>query len=173
MGERRNRLFIAAPAAVIRHLGGLFAAHEVEIVGCETWDDAVSRLEEKEADLLVICYAFDEMRPFRLLQYLRQERPRAHLPTILVRALPVPLGKTQEEQIRSPTRTSASISSTTCTTRSSAKATNSRSGISASPCSPGYRGRPNSSGKRQIARVRAASSALSPAAPRPILLNRS
>jgi CheY-like chemotaxis protein len=100
MDERRNRLFIAAPAAVIRHLGGLFAAHEVEIVGCETWDDAVSRLEEKEADLLVICYAFDEMRPFRLLQYLRQERPRAHLPTILVRALPVPLGKTQEEQIR-------------------------------------------------------------------------
>lgn len=100
MGERRNRLFIAAPAAVIRHLGGLFAAHEVEIVGCETWDDAVSRLEGKEADLLVICYAFDEMRPFRLLQYLRQERPRAHLPTILVRALPVPLGKTQEEQIR-------------------------------------------------------------------------
>ena len=40
------------------------------------------------------------MRPFRLLQYLRQERPRSHLPTILVRALPVPLGKTQEEQIR-------------------------------------------------------------------------
>jgi CheY-like chemotaxis protein len=100
MGEPRNRLFIAAPAVAIGHLGGLFAAHEVEIVGCETWDDAVSRLEEKEADLLVICYAFDEMRPFRLLQYLRQERPRAHLPTILVRALPVPLGKTQEEQIR-------------------------------------------------------------------------
>jgi CheY-like chemotaxis protein len=100
MGEPRNRVFIAAPAAVIRHLGGLFAAHEVEIVGCETWDDAVSRLEEKDADLLVICYAFDEMRPFRLLQYLRQERPRAHLPTILVRALPVPLGRTHEEQIR-------------------------------------------------------------------------
>jgi CheY-like chemotaxis protein len=100
MGEQRNRLFIAAPAAVIRHLGGLFAADEVEIVGCETWDDAITRLEEKDADLLVICYAFDEMRPFRLLQYLRQERPRAHLPTILVRALPVPLGKTQEEQIR-------------------------------------------------------------------------
>ena len=100
MGEQRNRLFIAAPAAVIRHLGGLFAAHEIEIVGCETWDDAVSRLEEKAADLIVICYAFDEMRPFRLLQYLRQERPRAHLPTILVRALAVPLGKTQEGQVR-------------------------------------------------------------------------
>jgi CheY-like chemotaxis protein len=100
MDEQRNRLFIAAPAAVIRHLGGLFAADGMEIVGCETWDDAVTRLEEKDADVLVICYAFDEMRPFRLLQYLRQERPRAHLPTILVRALPVPLGKTQEEQIR-------------------------------------------------------------------------
>jgi CheY-like chemotaxis protein len=100
MGAQRYRIFIAAPAAVIRHLGGLFAAHEIEIVGCETWDDAVSRLEEKEADLVVICYAFDEMRPFRLLQYLRQERPRAHLPTILVRALPVPLGRTHEEQIR-------------------------------------------------------------------------
>jgi CheY-like chemotaxis protein len=100
MGAQRYRLFIAAPAAVIRHLGGLFAADEMEVVGCETWDDAVSRLEEKEVDLVVICYAFDEMRPFRLLQYLRQERPRAHLPTILVRALPVPLGKTHDEQIR-------------------------------------------------------------------------
>lgn len=100
MGGQRNRLFIAAPAAVIRQLGGLFTSHEVEIVGCETWDDAVSRLEEKDADLLVICYAFDEMRPFRLLQYLRQERASSHLPTILVRALPVPLGRTQEAQIR-------------------------------------------------------------------------
>jgi len=100
MGAQRYRLFIAAPAAVIRHLAGLFTANEIEIVGCETWDDAVSRLEEKQADLVVICYAFDEMRPFRLLQYLRQERPRAHLPTILVRALPVPLGKTHDEQIR-------------------------------------------------------------------------
>ena len=100
MGEQRNRLFIAAPAAVIRHLGGLFDAHKIEIVGCETWEDAISRLEEKAADLIVICYAFDEMRPFRLLQYLRQERPRAHVPTILVRALPVTLGKTQEEHMR-------------------------------------------------------------------------
>jgi CheY-like chemotaxis protein len=101
MGASRNRLFIAAPAPVIRQLGGAFTADDnIDIVGCETWDDAVSRLEEREADLLVICYAFDEMRPFRLLQYLRQERPRSHLPTILVRALPVPLGKTQEEQIR-------------------------------------------------------------------------
>jgi hypothetical protein len=100
MGAQRNRLFIAAPAPVIRQLGGALAADDIEIIGCETWDDAVSRLEEKDADVLVICYAFDEMRPFRLLQYLRQERPRSHVPTVLVRALPVPLGKTQEEQIR-------------------------------------------------------------------------
>ena len=96
----RNRLFIAAPAPIIRQLGEALAADDVEIVGCETWDDVVSRLEEKNADVLVICYAFDEMRPFRLLQYLRQERPRAHVPTVLVRALPVALGRTQEEQIR-------------------------------------------------------------------------
>jgi hypothetical protein len=100
MGAQRNRLFIAAPAPVIRQLGAVLAADDIEIIGCETWDDAVSRLEEKDADVLVICYAFDEMRPFRLLQYLRQERPRSHVPTVLVRALPVPLGKTQEEQIR-------------------------------------------------------------------------
>jgi CheY-like chemotaxis protein len=101
MGAERSRLIIAAPAPVIRQLGGAFTADDnLDIVGCETWDDAVNRLQEHEAALLVLCYAFDEMRPFRLLQYLRQERPRSHLPTILVRALPVPLGKTQEEQIR-------------------------------------------------------------------------
>ena len=90
-------IVLASPATAFGK-GALYCVEPAN--GCpstfKTWDDAVSRLEEKAADLIVICYAFDEMRPFRLLQYLRQGRRRAHLPTILVRALPVPLGKNEE-----------------------------------------------------------------------------
>jgi len=39
------------------------------------------------------------LRPFRLLHYLYDERA-AHIPTILVRALPVPLGSSHEVEIR-------------------------------------------------------------------------
>jgi hypothetical protein len=44
--------------------------------------------------------AFDELRPFRLLQHLRQEPRAAHVPTMLVRALPIPIGEAEEARIR-------------------------------------------------------------------------
>jgi hypothetical protein len=42
------------------------------------------------------------MHPFRLLQHVEEAK---QVPTILVRALPVPLGKTQEVQIRESYKT--------------------------------------------------------------------
>jgi len=95
-----RRVLIAAPARVIRELGGLFLDDAVEVVGAQTWDEALSALDSAKPDLLIVCYAFDEARPFRLFQHLRSDRRKAHLPTILVRSLPVRLGATQAAAIR-------------------------------------------------------------------------
>jgi hypothetical protein len=92
-------ILIAAPGPVIKELGSLLT-DEARPVGGETLEEAVAQLHEVEPDLIIVCYAFDEVRPFRLLQYVRNEWRRRHVPTVLVRALPVPLGKTQEAEIR-------------------------------------------------------------------------
>jgi PleD family two-component response regulator len=99
MEGEHPRILIAAPGPVIKELSSVLA-DEARPVGGETLDEAVRKLQELEPDLIIVCYAFDEVRPFRLLHYLRHELHRRHVPTILVRALPVPLGKTQEAEIR-------------------------------------------------------------------------
>jgi len=74
-------------------------------VGGETWDQCVAWLNNHEPALVLVCYAFDEMRPFRLISYIRDDQQRKGLPTVLVRALPVPLGATQEAEIRESYKT--------------------------------------------------------------------
>src|SRR5688572_9237727 len=67
-------------------------------------------------------------------------------------------GKRRKSKSASPTRTWAWISSTTCTTRSSAKAPRSPSGISARRSWRGYRGLRKSTTRRRVAGVRTAAS---------------
>ncbi len=90
---------IAAPAAVTKELGSALA-NDVERISVETLDDAVARTKERLPDVLIVCYAFDEIRPVRLLQHLRQVSRAAHVPTMLVRALPIPIGEAEEARIR-------------------------------------------------------------------------
>jgi CheY-like chemotaxis protein len=78
---------------------GPYVSRGIEVIGAETWEQAVERLRDADPDLVIVCYVFDEMRPFRLLHYLRHEK-RGHVATILVRAVPVSLGTTQEAEIR-------------------------------------------------------------------------
>ena len=98
--SHQPRILIAAPACVIAELRAVLGAG-VQVVGAETWEQAVRRLHEGGVSLIVLCYVFDEMRPFRLVHYLQEkQRPGERAPIILVRALPVPLGRTEEAQIR-------------------------------------------------------------------------
>ena len=99
MNDERPKVLIAAPALIIRELGAALA-DGVDVLGAQTWSEAVSRLDESRVDAIIVCYAFDELRPFRLLNYLRDDWQGPHVPTFLVRALPVPLGRTQEAQVR-------------------------------------------------------------------------
>jgi PleD family two-component response regulator len=98
MELHRPPILIAAPRAVIGRLSAA-VADAVEVIGAETWDEALERLQDIEPRVVVVCYVFDEMRPFRLLHYLRYESRKGRVPTLLVRAVPVKLGSTQEAEI--------------------------------------------------------------------------
>jgi response regulator RpfG family c-di-GMP phosphodiesterase len=74
---------------------------DVDVIASETWDQAVKHLDVEKPHLIVVCYAFDEMQPFRFIHHARQYgQGSEELPIILVRAIPAPLGDTNEAQIR-------------------------------------------------------------------------
>jgi hypothetical protein len=99
MSDLPPRALIAAPVRVVRELGSALEA-EFDVAGGETFEEVEARLHEKRPAVLIVCYAFDEVRPFRFLNYLREEWRSGHIPTMLVRALPIPIGETEEAQIR-------------------------------------------------------------------------
>jgi CheY-like chemotaxis protein len=89
---------MAAPAVVIRQLSAPLP-DDVKVIGAATWEDAVKRLPEAAPHLVIVCYIFDEMRPYRFIRHVRStEYGRA--PIFLVRAVTVPLGATQEADLR-------------------------------------------------------------------------
>jgi hypothetical protein len=62
-------------------------------------DEAISRLHAEKPDMIVLCYAFDDIRPFRFLHYVQQEWQGSELPIMLIRAVPVSMGQAEEAQI--------------------------------------------------------------------------
>jgi hypothetical protein len=92
--QARTQVLIAAPSSVYAELEGLLKS-DVDVVGAATYDEAVHRLEANTVGLLILCYVFDEVRPYRLLNYLQDSGKR--LPTVLVRAVAVPLRRKDSE----------------------------------------------------------------------------
>jgi hypothetical protein len=86
-------VLIAAPSSVVSKLkAGL---DHVQVMAAGTYEEALACLRERRVDLLIVCYIFDDVRPYRLLNHLQDlgERP----PAMLVRALPVPLREKEDE----------------------------------------------------------------------------
>jgi PleD family two-component response regulator len=83
---------------VIRQLAAALSA-DVDVMGAGTWEDAVERLSAAAPDLIVLCYVFDEMRPYRFVQHVRGSE-RRRTPILLIRAVTVPLGATLESDLR-------------------------------------------------------------------------
>src|SRR5688572_2504805 len=98
MSPHRARIPVAAPAIVIRQLGTALPA-DVDVIGAATWEDAVQRLSEAPPQLIVVCYIFDEMRPYRYITHVRSSASK-RAPIILIRAVTVPLGATLESEVR-------------------------------------------------------------------------
>jgi PleD family two-component response regulator len=88
--ERGLSVLIAAPLDVVRELGAALG-DGVKVVGATTFDDALACLKDKP-NVIVVCYVFDELRPYRLIQHVRSELEDVAIPIVLVRALPVRFG---------------------------------------------------------------------------------
>jgi len=74
-------------------------ANDVDLIGAATWEDAVQRLSEATPDVVIVCYIFDEMRPYRFVRHVRSTE-YGSAPVLLVRAVSVPLGATHEADLR-------------------------------------------------------------------------
>ena len=64
----------------------------MQILHCETLDQAVQRIRHEDPHFIVVCTLFDEMRPFRLIHHVRSELDRADLPILLVQIVEGQLG---------------------------------------------------------------------------------
>ncbi len=68
---------------------------------CATsWADAVRSLEEKRPEIVLLGYHFDETRPYRFLQHLRNDPLTRHIPVLIVRGVAVQQGPYMDEEIR-------------------------------------------------------------------------
>jgi CheY-like chemotaxis protein len=94
----RPRIFVAAPAVVIRQLSAPLP-EDVEVIGAASWEDAVQLLPGAAPHLIIVCYIFDEMRPYRFIQHVKGTK-YAQAPIFLVRAVTVPLGSALESDMR-------------------------------------------------------------------------
>jgi hypothetical protein len=99
VGESRPRVLIAGPAEVC--CKGLLLALEddVQILPCETLDQAVERIRREDPHFIVVCTLFDEMRPFRLIHHVRSELDKPDLPIMLVQIVEAHLGSTLVKQM--------------------------------------------------------------------------
>lgn len=92
------KVLIAAPAAVVQTLGGALRDLGVEVSGCGTPAEGEQHLKRR-FDLILVCYVFDDLRPYHFIGRIRHESENTKTPIVLVRALPIPLGKSQEWEI--------------------------------------------------------------------------
>jgi PleD family two-component response regulator len=90
-------VLIAAPLDVVRELGAALG-ERVKVLGATTFDDALACLTARP-DIIVVCYVFDHLRPYRLIQHVRSELDDPAIPIVLVRALPVRFG-TEESEVK-------------------------------------------------------------------------
>jgi hypothetical protein len=88
-------VLVAAPALVCKKLESVLAKR-ARVLCAEEFDEAVRLVREETIDLLVLCYVFDDVRPYRLLNHL-QEHGIEKITTVLVRVLPVPLQESETQ----------------------------------------------------------------------------
>jgi hypothetical protein len=86
----RPIILVAAPATVFNKFQSVLA-ERADLLNVEHYDEAVRLLFARSFDLLLLCYVFDDVRPYRLLNFMH-EHGLAKMKTMLVRAVPVPLG---------------------------------------------------------------------------------
>ena len=99
MKGKRPCVLVAGPVEVCCKRLRL-ALEDLEVLHCETLDQAVEQIKHRDPDLIVVCYLFDEMRPFRLIHYVRSDLQRSDFTIILVHVVDGHLRDTELRQLR-------------------------------------------------------------------------
>lgn len=97
--ESLRTVLVADSARATAELRRMFADH-VHFVSAQTFEDAVRVLRSRPVHLVMIGYHFDELRPYRLIAYIRKESRSPQVPIVLVRLLAAKMGRSSEEQVR-------------------------------------------------------------------------
>ena len=92
------RVLVAARGVATRELRAVLE-DSVEVIEAGTLEEAVSRYQQEDPDLVVLGYHFDELRPYRFVRHVREDRRRPGRPIVLVQVLPLHFGRTEEAQI--------------------------------------------------------------------------
>ncbi len=96
MQDNRPCVLIAGPACCKPLLRAL---EDVRVLRCETLEQAVERIGQEDPHLIIVCYLFDQLRPFRLIHHVRVDLRRPDLPILLVQAVDSHLGDTEVKQM--------------------------------------------------------------------------
>jgi PleD family two-component response regulator len=95
MVSSQPRVLIAGLIPVMRPVKEALAT-DVETISAESFDDATRLLRDEQPDAVLVAYHFDELRPVRLIRFIRDDPQLSGVPIVLVRVLPVSLGGSDE-----------------------------------------------------------------------------
>ncbi len=86
MPLRRNVLLADLPQVIAEFADALTPL--IQVTPAATFAEAASQLQASAVDAAIVGYHFDNHRPYRLLDYIRNESRKPYLPLLVVRALP-------------------------------------------------------------------------------------
>ncbi len=99
MPDHRPSILVADTARALPLMAKLLG-EDSHIVKAPTYAQAVRCLRKKAFDAVVLGYHFDDMRPDRLLRYIRGEPALRGKPVVLVRGLPFLHVGLDDEELR-------------------------------------------------------------------------
>jgi hypothetical protein len=86
-----HTVMIAAPAYAFEVIAEALAPLSAGLICAESYDEALRRFGESHPDVVIVGYFFDEIHPYRLVEWLAEERRkrRRRFSIIMARALPM------------------------------------------------------------------------------------
>jgi PleD family two-component response regulator len=91
---------IADKPEAIANLGHGLAENDLDFLEAHTFDEAVRAAETTSPDVYLVGHHFDDMRPYRLIKFLRSKPWAASTPIVVVRVLPLQEPANDEEEIK-------------------------------------------------------------------------
>lgn len=98
MDRRHPCVVVADLPLCLRAIKRLLQNH-FRVVEASEYEAAVHAIREEAPNLVIVGYHFDELRPYRLIQHIRKDLANPP-PILMVQALPVERGKTEDSDVR-------------------------------------------------------------------------